>query len=116
MAALRRCLWRPISAGDSEMTAAGINLTHESWLTRVAVDFWHGRINEQCWGAKNLWQKNDDNWRRGRRKRQELGMEKDMCNDLFFFFSSAYTLFFLSKCKDREEWDGIILKLDGVYI
>lgn len=33
---------------------------------------------------------------------------------LLFFFCN--TLFFLSKCKDREEWDGIILKLDGVYI
>lgn len=38
-------------------------------------------------------------------KRQELGMGKDMCKDLFFFFLHN-SLFFLSKCKDRKEWNN----------
>lgn len=45
------------------MTPAGINLTHDSWLTRVAVTF---DTVELMSNVGRLWQKNDDdNWEEG---------------------------------------------------
>lgn len=47
-------------------------------------------------------------------KRQELGMGKDMCNDLFFSFFSCTIL--CSSCQNVRIGKNGILKLDGVYI
>lgn len=47
-------------------------------------------------------------------KWQELGMGKDMCNDLFFSFFSCTIL--CSSCQNVRIGKNGILKLDGVYI